>query len=849
MDWDLTQWHPLIDDKCFLSWLVKPPTDQEQSRSRHLNSTQIAKLEELWREHPHATLEDLEKPGTLDDEPQPVVLHYEDAYHYRSIFSPLVQLEADYDRKMKESQTQDGVMVRWEQALNGHWIAYFQLTKFDDSETRLAIGDELSLRYKGQLAKPWSGDGHVVKIPNSVSEEIGLELRRRDVPTHCSEFSVEYIWNSTSFDRQQNALKSFAVDGSSVSGYIYHRLLGHQLESQTLKVNVPQQCAVTGLAELNHSQVHAIKSVLQRPLSLIQGPPGTGKTVTAATLIYHLVHANPGQQILVCAPSNVAVDQLTERIHKTGIKVVRVAAKSREDMASSVSFLHLHELVKNNKAYPELQKLIDLKESQRQLNKNDERRYLNWIRKCESEVLSNADVICATCVGSGDPRLKQLRFKVVLIDEATQATEPESLIPLVKGSRHAILVGDHQQLGPVIMNKKASRAGLCQSLFERLVLLGVRPIRLQVQYRMHPCLSEFPSNMFYDGSLQNGVTQEDRIRKDLQFPWPNFDLPMFFYSNLGQEEIAASGTSYLNRTEAANVEKVVTRLLKAGIQPGNIGVITPYEGQRAFVVQYMKMNGTMSKEKYEQIEVASVDAFQGREKDYIIFTCVRSNDHQGIGFLSDPRRMNVALTRAKYGLVILGNPKVLSRHVLWYRLLTHFRESGLLMEGGLNNLRQSLVQLSRPRRMQERKGDGTAMMTTTQFDSEVDSQQHQHQHHQRGPGAFAPFNPVTFIDPEGGASQSSQYSIPLPSLGFSQSSSYLGGARIGGASQATDGGMAGFMTQQSQILGAGVGPVSGQTAYLMSQEGGTRRRTGNDGEDEGDLFSQMSFQSQGFTQY
>jgi len=123
----------------------------------------------------------------------------------------------------------------------------------------------------------------------------------------------------------------------------------------------------------------------------------------------------------------------------------------------------------------------------------------------------------------------------------------ECMIPLVLGCRQVVLVGDHQQLGPVIMNKKAARAGLTQSLFERLVVLGNRPIRLQVQYRMHPCLSEFPSNMFYEGTLQNGVTAPERLRKNVDFPWPVPDTPMFFYQNLGQEEISSSGTSFLNR--------------------------------------------------------------------------------------------------------------------------------------------------------------------------------------------------------------------------------------------------------------------------------------------------------------
>lgn len=418
--------------------------------------------------------------------------------------------------------------------------------------------------------------------------------------------------------------------------------------------------------------------------------------VTSATIIYHLAKINDGQ-VLVCAPSNVAVDQLCERIHKTGLKTVRVTAKSREDVESPVGFLSLHEQVRMNDSNIELVKLNQLKSELGELSSQDEKKYKTLTRNAEREILTNADVICCTCVGAGDPRLSRFKFRTVLIDESTQSAEPECMIPLVLGCKQVVLVGDHQQLGPVIMNKKAAKAGLNQSLFERLVILGCAPIRLNVQYRMHPCLSEFPSNMFYEGSLQNGVTMQQRLRRDVDFPWPVVDSPMMFWSNLGNEEISASGTSYLNRTEASNVEKIITRFFKAGVHPNDIGIITPYEGQRSYVVSSMQSTGTFKKENYKEIEVASVDAFQGREKDFIVLSCVRSNDHQGIGFLSDPRRLNVALTRAKYGLVILGNPKVLSKHPLWHYLLLHFKERNCLVEGPLSNLQVSLLQFSRPK--------------------------------------------------------------------------------------------------------------------------------------------------------
>ncbi|KAL1083814.1 hypothetical protein V6Z11_D09G222100 [Gossypium hirsutum] len=699
MNWDLSQWCPLIDDRCFLQWLVKVPSEQEQLRARQISAQQINKVEELWKTNSDASLEDLEKPG-IDDEPQPVALKYEDAYQYQNVFAPLIKLEADYDKMMKESQSKDNVTVRWDIGLNKKRVAYFVFPK-EDNELHLVPGDELRLRYSGDAAHPaWQAVGHVIKL--TAQEEVALELRAsQGVPVDVSHgFSVDFVWKSTSFDRMQGAMKTFAVDETSVSGYIYHHLLGHEVEVQMVRNTLPRRFGAPGLPELNASQAFAVKSVLQKPISLIQGPPGTGKTVTSAAIVYNMAKQGQGQ-VLVCAPSNVAVDQLAEKISSTGLKVVRLCAKSREAVSSPVEHLTLHYQVRHldTSEKSELHKLQLLKDEQGELSSSDEKKYKALKRATEREISQSADVICCTCVGAGDPRLANFRFRQVLIDESTQATEPECLIPLVLGVKQVVLVGDHCQLGPVIMCKKGARAGLAQSLFERLVLLGVKPIRLQVQYRMHPCLSEFPSNSFYEGTLQNGVTINERQSSGIDFPWPVPNRPVFFYVQMGQEEISASGTSYLNRTEAANVEKIVTTFLRSGVVPSQIGVITPYEGQRAYIVNYMSRNGALRQQLYKEIEVASVDSFQGREKDYIILSCVRSNEHQGIGFLNDPRRLNVALTRARYGIVILGNPKVLSKQPLWNGLLTHYKEHECLIEGPLNNLKQSMVQFQKPKKV------------------------------------------------------------------------------------------------------------------------------------------------------
>jgi len=712
--WDVTQWQPLIQDRSFLSWLVKIPLDEEQRRARQISALQINKLEELWKENADATIEDLEKPG-VDEEPQSVLLRYEDAYQYQNVFGPLVKLEADYDRRLKESQTQGNVDIRWDIGLNKKRLAHFQLPK-TDSDMKLMKGDEISLRY----GSSWEGKGHVVKVPDNFSDEIVIELRSSTaIPTEQNRnLQVDFVWKSTSFDRMQSAMRTFAVDENSVSTYIYHQLLGHEaVEEPTLKNVIPKRFSAPGLPELNHSQVYSVKTVLQKPLCLIQGPPGTGKTVTSATIVYHLVKSCGHRQVLVCAPSNIAVDQLTEKIHRTGLKVVRLCAKSREAIDSTVSFLSLHHQVRTMGSSPELQQLQQLKDETGELSSKDERHYRALRRNAERELLMNADVICSTCVGAGDPRLARFRFRSILIDESTQATEPECMVPVVLGAKQLILVGDHCQLGPVVMCKKAANAGLAQSLFERLVVLGIRPVRLQVQYRMHPALSAFPSNIFYEGTLQNGVTAGERMRKNLSFAWPSPDKPMFFYKTSGQEEIASSGTSYLNRTEAAVVERITTKFLKSGIKPEQIGIITPYEGQRSYLVQYMQYSGSLHSKLYMEVEIASVDAFQGREKDFIILSCVRANEHQGIGFLNDPRRLNVALTRARYGVIIVGSPKALSKQPLWNHLLSYFKEQRALVEGPLGNLKESLMQFSKPRKLTNVLNPGGRYMSTTMWDA------------------------------------------------------------------------------------------------------------------------------------
>lgn len=284
-NWDVSEWRTLINEKEFLNWLVKSPKESDQLRMRRMTIAQIATLEELWKKDANANFLDLQKPG-IDEEPEPVSLRYDTGFAYQNIFGPLIKMEADYDKKLKESQTQENVHVRFDIGLNKKIIAYFNIVR-SDGDIKLMPGDELSLTYAGDSYKKWSGVGHVIKIPDNFSEEVGIEMKSNlNVPTdHSSNFTLQYVWKSTSYDRMRKALHEFATNNSCVSSYIYHKLLGHQTPAEPVYFESDPHAdfklakySADNLPELNRSQAFAVKQTLERTLSLIQGPPGTGKT-------------------------------------------------------------------------------------------------------------------------------------------------------------------------------------------------------------------------------------------------------------------------------------------------------------------------------------------------------------------------------------------------------------------------------------------------------------------------------------------------------------------------------------------------------------------------------------------
>ena len=571
-----------------------------------------------------------------------------------------------------------------------------------------------SMRGGGEL--PWHkfSHGDIVIISRSrpwdekVVEGVVLDRSRSRIRVVCGElpdglrkgsWRLDRGANRVAHDRMQEALESFHAtegDGGTVLSQV---LLANMHDLNSSAAMVPEigpmkrKLRGSNLAglPLNESQTNAISEAVTRRLSLIQGPPGTGKTHTAVHLIKVWSEQDTGP-ILACADSNVAVDNLVGGLIDVGVDVVRIGrpVKVRAELRSSTLDARIEEhpdraevkmMVDDMMALKA--ELKDLKGKERGLAHRDISRGWKEIRQLEQriidDILDRVEVVCTTCIGAGHPILGQRRFTHVLIDEATQATEPTALVPIVRGARQLVLVGDHRQLPATVVSMRAENGGLARSLFERLINAGITPFLLEVQYRMHPCLRDFPSGRFYDGRLSDGINAEDRI-PPAGFMWPDWDNPVAFIPIDGSEQVDSEGQSKSNLDEAGRVVTVVQSLLAMGdLSTRDIGVITPYNGQvRVLSDLFEQAGGRGDGEPYSGLEIKSVDGYQGREKEVIVFSTVRANENGEVGFLSDRRRLNVAITRARRGLIILGNMNTLRHDPTWASYLDWAQERKLI---------------------------------------------------------------------------------------------------------------------------------------------------------------------------
>lgn len=459
---------------------------------------------------------------------------------------------------------------------------------------------------------------------------------------------------------------------------------------------------------LNDSQKEAIRYALaSKDIVLIHGPPGTGKTHTLIELILQLVQRK--QRVLVCGPSNISVDNIVERLAPKKIPVVRIGHPARllpsvlehslEVLTHTSDAAGIVKDVRNeiNQKQASIRKTRtgrerraiydDLKELRREFRERES--------KCVDNLVRGSNVVLSTLHGAGGHQLKNSKFDVVIIDEASQALEAQCWIPLLNASK-VILAGDHLQLPPTVKSSieksKDSPTGkkkdteetnlshdekeivnnisLEKTMFDRLLALhgsGIKKM-LTTQYRMHEKIMQFPSSELYESKLMAGEAVKARLLKDLPYEIQETDdtkEPVVFWDtqggdfpekveddDIGKKE-ALLGESKSNEMEALVVAKHVDTLVNADVRPEDIAVITPYNGQLAVLSQ-------MLREKYPGLELGSVDGFQGREKEAVVVSLVRSNSEHQVGFLGEKRRLNVAMTRPKRHLCICGDAETIS---------------------------------------------------------------------------------------------------------------------------------------------------------------------------------------------
>ena len=428
---------------------------------------------------------------------------------------------------------------------------------------------------------------------------------------------------------------------------------------------------------LNTTQEEAVNMVLRaKDVAIVHGPPGTGKTTTLVEAIREtLMREN---QVLVCAQSNMAVDWISEKLVDRGINVLRIGNPSRvNDKMLSFTYERRFE------AHPDYTQLWAIRKAIRDLRSHRKRGDEKFHQKLESlksratelEIRINSDlfgearVIASTLVSSANRLLDGQKFGTLFIDEAAQALEAACWIPMRRVSR-VVLAGDHCQLPPTVKSIAALKAGLGKTLMERIVEIHPEAVTLlRMQYRMNDDIMRFSSNYFYDGKVESAPEVKYRSILDLDTPIEWKDTSLLDE----KEQFVGESFGRINKAEAEltldTLQHYFERIGKQRLldERIDVGIISPYRAQ----VQYLRrllMKREYFKPFRRLISVNTVDGFQGQERDVIIISLVRSNDEGQIGFLRDLRRMNVAITRARMKLIILGDKQTMTQHPFYRQL-------------------------------------------------------------------------------------------------------------------------------------------------------------------------------------
>jgi len=551
-------------------------------------------------------------------------------------------------------------------------------------------------------------DGKQKNVLNGVitavwSDRIKIQFAVDELPDWVEEavsLGLDLLFDAASYKEMELAIKRIMNTKQGRLKDLSKVLLG--VDPPNFRTG-SEELSYQPIEQLNASQNQAVQNALNAlDVALIHGPPGTGKTTTMVQLIkYTLSHE---KQVLVCAPSNTAVDLLTEKLAEKGLSVIRIGNPARVSEAlihhsleaqitAHSDFKRLKKLKKEAEEYRNLafkykRKFGREEREQRKLLFAEARKVKEEVIQIEeyivSQLLANAQVITATLVGSMNRYIQKRNFSTVFIDEAAQALEAACWIPISKSER-VILAGDHCQLPPTVKSQTAAKKGMETTLFEKIKDRLQVDVMLDTQYRMHEKIMSFSSHQFYKGELKAAevVRQHSLAKDETDYLLAN---PVTFIDTAGcgfEEQQEGEKLSLQNEGEAnillthltqllQHISTQLPDLLETGL---SIGIVSPYKAQVNLLKDQLAHHPDL-KEYASYIRISSIDGFQGQEQDIMYISLVRSNETGTIGFLRDVRRMNVALTRAKKKLVVIGDSATLGSHQFYQHFLDYIEKIG-----------------------------------------------------------------------------------------------------------------------------------------------------------------------------